>query len=316
MRTVTAHSGTLLRLRVTFEGRELEKCFHKSSLVLGRASNAGKPDVDLSPDVNVSRRHARLWVEERDCWIEDLGSKFGTKVDGLPLPRTEKVCLKEGSVILVGDTTLHVSWSADASELSEAALDPALEISESLDANVEDFDFAQTASTEVIRRVALLQDLPVEFSAPWRLDELLQTIIRRVVELIPGAERGTLLLRKPNSEALLLAAFVSDEEPAVSETLARRALNEKQGFIWRRGFEGDPALSVQRHRIESGMYAPLLRHGRPLGVISVDNPFRDSAFCDEDLRLLLGIAHQAAISVANHQFLLTFACHSVRVLPA
>jgi len=319
MRTVIAQSGTHLLLNAKFEGRERQKVYYKSSLVLGRANGAGKPDVDLSPDLNVSRRHARIWVEQRNCCIEDLGSKFGTKVDGTLIPVGQKVSLKEGSVIEVGDTSLRINWLAGSSELpaqTETALDPAVEISDAMDASATDFDFSQTASTEVLRRQALLQELPVVFSARTRLDELLQTIMTRAVEIIPGAERGTLLLHDSKTNELSLAAFVSEKEPAVSQTLARRALNEQKGFIWRRGFEGDPGMSVRRHRIESGMYAPLLRHGRTLGVICVDNPFRDSAFCDDDLRLLLGIAHQAAISVASHQFLLTFACHSVRILQA
>ncbi len=316
MRTVVAQSGTLLQLHVAYKGREWKMNFHRSSLLLGRTSSTGKPDVDLSPDLNVSRRHARIWVEEGTCWVEDVGSKFGTLLDGSALAPQTKARLTQGSCLQVGATLVRISWSADASELTDAVLDPTLQISDSLDASLAEFDLAQTARPEVIRRAALLHELPVEFSAESRFDKLLQTIIKRVVEIIPGAERGSLLLLKPNTDSLLLAAFVSEEEPAVSKTLARRALTEQKGFIWRRGFEGDPAQSVQRHRIESGMYAPLLRHGRALGVISVDNPFRDSAFGDEDLRLLLGIAHEAAISVANHQFLLTFACHSVRVLPA
>ena len=49
------------------------------------------------------------------------------------------------------------------------------------------------------------------------------------------------------------------------------------------------------------MYAPLLCGGRALGVLCVDNPHRDSAFSDDDLRLLVAIAHQAAVFIANRQ---------------
>ena len=47
------------------------------------------------------------------------------------------------------------------------------------------------------------------------------------------------------------------------------------------------------------MYAPILCHGTPLGVICVDNPYRNSAFSQDDLRLLVAIAHQAAAFIAN-----------------
>jgi GAF domain-containing protein len=213
---------------------------------------------------------------------------------------------------------LRIEWASGGSELSaggDNALDSTLEISDGMDASMGEFDFAQTASAEVIQRQTLLQDLPVEFSATARLDELLRTVVKRAVEIVPGAERGTLLLYEPKTDELSLGAFVSDGEPAVSETLARRALKEQKAFIWHRGFEGDPAMSVRHLRIESGMYAPLLRQSRTVGVICVDNPTRHSTFRDDDLRLLLAIAHEAAIAVASCQFLLTFSCRSVRVLP-
>src|SRR5204863_411969 len=162
-KTVTPQAGTHLRVSVTFDGQERQKSFHKSEIFIGRANGVAKPDLDLSPDVNVSRRHARVWLEDGDCWIEDLSSKFGTQVD---------------------------------------------------------------------------------------------------------------------------------EEPAVSEPLARRTLAEQKGFIWRLGSEGDTQPIAIRQRVESGMYAPILCHGTPLGVICVDNPYRNSAFSQDDLRLLVAIAHQ------------------------
>ena len=38
-------------------------------------------DVDLSPDVSVSRVHARAWVQEGTVWVEDLGSRYGVVVN-------------------------------------------------------------------------------------------------------------------------------------------------------------------------------------------------------------------------------------------
>ena len=101
MKNVTARPGTELRFISTFGGRERHKVFYASSIVVGRASNAGRPDFDLSPDQNVSRRHARIWLEEDDCWLEDLGSKFGTKVEGMPVTVGEKASLKPGNLIQV-----------------------------------------------------------------------------------------------------------------------------------------------------------------------------------------------------------------------
>jgi GAF domain-containing protein len=122
--------------------------------------------------------------------------------------------------------------------------------------------------------------------------------VGRIVELIPGAVRGTLLLLDPAADKLLLAAFVSPDEPAVSETLARRALQKQQAFIWRNRFGTDHALSINRHQIQSGMYAPLIYNGWGLGVLCVDNPDCQSAFSEEHLQLLVAVADHAAVAVS------------------
>lgn len=121
------------------------------------------------------------------------------------------------------------------------------------------------------------------------------------MDLIAGAKRGTLLLRNPATDGFLLAAFVSPNEPAVSETLARRALQLQEAFIWRNHFGSDCAQSIHRHQIQSGMYAPLIYDGRPFGALCVDNPECASAFSDEDLHLLVTVADHAAVAVSHHQ---------------
>ena len=313
---IAARPGTELRFVATYEGKERHKAFYASSIVVGRASNEGKPDFDLSPDQNVSRRHARIWLEESECWIEDLGSKFGTKVNGASLAAGLKSSLDQGSVIELGDTVLRFEGTANG-ELAtdtQAGAEPGLEIGQSIAADEKPVELSNSDS-EALRRQALLDEMPVHFSATTRGNEVLQNIISYAVQLIPGSKRGTLLLCQANSDALLLGSFVSQGKPAFSQSLAQRALKEGKGFIWRRGFEGDPGMSVRRLAIESGMYAPLFRHGKPQGVLCVDNPFLDTAFSDDDLRWFLAISQHAAIAVANYQFLMKFGCQAVRVLP-
>jgi len=60
----------VLRISRIHRGEEWKQTFYRSSIVLGRATDAGQPDFDLSPDTNVSRNHARIWIEDGSCWIE------------------------------------------------------------------------------------------------------------------------------------------------------------------------------------------------------------------------------------------------------
>lgn len=63
--------------------------FVESEAVIGRGRGA---EIDLPSEV-VSGRHARLYFSEQDesFWIEDLGSRNGTRLDGRPLLRPRKL---------------------------------------------------------------------------------------------------------------------------------------------------------------------------------------------------------------------------------
>ena len=72
----------------------------KDELIVGRPNPEVAPDLDLSPDDKVSRRHARITVDGRRAILEDLGSKNGTSVDGRPLHNPRE--LASGNEILFG----------------------------------------------------------------------------------------------------------------------------------------------------------------------------------------------------------------------
>jgi len=133
------------------------------------------------------------------------------------------------------------------------------------------------------------------------LDELLQKIVRRLVEIIPGAERGALLVKDPKTGELLLKAHLPAGQPAVSITLAHRAIEQRQGFVWQRANEGS-TLSILQHHITSGIYVPLVWNGEALGVACVDNSKTSSGgFGDHDLRLMVAVAQHAAMALATQQ---------------
>lgn len=49
----------------------------------------------------VSTEHTRIIFRDRSLWVEDLGSRNGTLVDGKPV--TQPVAVGVGSVLQVGD---------------------------------------------------------------------------------------------------------------------------------------------------------------------------------------------------------------------
>ena len=84
------------------------------------------PDCAVFVDDNtVSRRHARVTVKGDEAFLEDLGSKNGTTVGGLPPDASRG--LRHGDAILVGSVLFTVRVAAASGETATLrdALTPA-----------------------------------------------------------------------------------------------------------------------------------------------------------------------------------------------
>jgi pSer/pThr/pTyr-binding forkhead associated (FHA) protein len=85
----------------------------RSKLLIGRAE-----DCDVRPlSEDVSRRHCAVHAGVAEVWVEDLGSRNGTFVNGVRI--TEKTKVFTGDLIRVGVLELKVSCSKPAAEGSE-----------------------------------------------------------------------------------------------------------------------------------------------------------------------------------------------------
>src|SRR5687768_14118872 len=97
----TVPDGTLRRDRaylVVIAGHNVGEMYPVAGgLVIGRG---GDVDVRVMDD-EISRRHARVAVQGKNVFVEDLGSKNGTFVNGSPV-RFE--ALQDGDKIQIGAT--------------------------------------------------------------------------------------------------------------------------------------------------------------------------------------------------------------------
>jgi adenylate cyclase len=298
-------------VRINYRYRGIEKTFDKpcEAVVLGRPRQGVHIGIDLSPDLRVSRPHARISVADGQYWIEDLGSANGTELDGEQIKGKGKLRLESGQIIRISDTTIEVQipvaqtgFEADLGSDDKTLVitpDTRLDIDAMIDAAAPAFEPGQPVAPARAEALALLYELPLRFGEETELDNLFQTIIERLVAIIPAASRGALLLEDSENGTLLLKAHVPAGRPSVSMTLASRAMARREGFIWREGM--DPSQSQFMNRIKTGMYVPLIWQGRTLGAVCVDNSEGGALFTAEDLRLMLAVAHYAAMASMQTQ---------------
>ena len=156
------------------------------------------------------------------------------------------------------------------------------------------------ADADFQRRLASLFQIPRAFTPEMRLPEMLQAILERVLTLIPGAKRGALMLHNPDTGRVQVGASIPKGEVIVSESLARRVMDEAHGFILQRNNES-AAADAKVGTVETGMYAPLLLKEKALGAIYVDDPKHNEPFSEDDMQFLLAVAHYIAVLIFNHE---------------
>ena len=287
-------------MRLSLRFRDFDTAFERdaASLILGRPKPGGMPpDVDLSPDLTVSRPHARLFLQDGKWRLEDLGSTHGTQLNGAEIRGNGPQTLQAGDSFQCGETLVRPEI-ARAAPLQTAS-DGEIAASVAASGEASENDLPDAAA----RQLGQIYDLLLRCGDTLDLDGLMREIVGRVVEVVPHAKRGALLLHSRETDALLLAGFRGEGGPAVSETLARRAMSEKRGLLWRGELEDaaeSSGASLARYAISSALVAPLLWRGEALGVLCLDNP-EGVHFSDSDLRFLVIVAHHLGVALANHR---------------
>ena len=75
----------------------------------------------------------------------------------------------------------------------------------------------------------------------------------------------------------------------------KKAAAEGSGLIW--------SHPVAEGSVQSGIYAPIIWRGTVIGMICVDSPGQEECFDEVDMRMLVGVAHYAAASLALRRWM-------------
>lgn len=303
-----------MRIVRGYRDRKTTVAMTENDFFIGRAHENSPLLVDLSPDKSVSRLHARIWKEDDCYWIEDRQSGYGTLLNNVQIKGTGKRRIEAGDVVMVGETSLcfeslesghapaHTDYLQTGANLlqEESQTDATVNIARAADARKFDPAPAQGTGDAGNRRLKLICELPLQFAAKTRLEELLPAIVDHLAELVPNADSWALALRDPQTDELLLKAYRSKDAPHISEKLARRAMAEHEAFMWNRA-AGDLTQSIMQSAITTGIYAPLLWQEEPFGVICAESGSSRDVFGQEELRLIVFMAQYAAMALGSHR---------------
>jgi signal transduction histidine kinase len=289
-------------------------------VTLGRRSDN---DLSLPGDMKVSRRHARVFQQNGQPMLEDVGSANGTFVGQrriyAPTP------LEPGDRCRMGRTWFEVVAAADdaAEESAEARAAqqvvfveggggaPEQKLGEpasyvfSLDASTP--AARATTAEELQQRLAVMFEFGLALGSILEMPRLLRVAAQRIMEVIP-AEQASLLLVDPESGDIVPRVVRSrtgempEGQLRISRHMVTTALEERLAVLTTDATADarfSDADSVQELRIRSAICAPMVTHNRTVGAIYLDTSSGTHVFSEPDVHLVAGIAAQTAIAIEN-----------------
>jgi len=270
----------------------------KGPAVIGRGGDCA---VRLDDRV-ISRWHARLYCSGGQWWIEDLGSRNGTFVNGQKITSPQR--LHRDDRVQIGETTLVFETDLDLLEQTWAD-EPILSSPAQEDTNFEDtveplWFHGQTfdpASLGILYRLSAL------VSASTELPCLVRDSLRAIRSCV-NASVACLFLTERAKPPFQPALVLSDEaSPMVSQTAVLYCIRSRRAICIRDSRSELPPSDVLNLMGEakgrSLMCAPLLGRNKLVGAVLVDRP-QPNAFDHRALALFTAIAHQ----VGNGIFIL------------
>ena len=271
--------------------------------VLGRNPDCGI----VIPVTSVSREHAQILRIQGRYYIEDKQSRNGTFVNNQAI--TARTLLKSNDRVRICDflavfvdqrenTPLEV---ADGNEEADAETSSTVEAMLTPSSNL----LLETQPAEKLRG---LLEISANLSKTLDLNELMPKIVDSLFQLFRQADRCFVIQAEEGTNRLLPRVVRTrrpkeDENARPSRTIVRRCLESGQAFLTNDASKDDRiqlSQSVVDFRIRSVMCVPLSPPGgQPFGVIQLDTQDRSKTFTQEDLKLLWGVANQAAIAMEN-----------------
>ena len=261
------------------------------------------PTCDLVlNDPSVSRHHASLKVADGKCFVQDVGSRFGTFIDGDQLIAVQDaVELKPGATLKLGELTLKLEQNMPET----AILSENHEISEGEGTILRQIvppqkQASTSADTHLIKLLAEVGRTVVSTQA---LPDILNRVVDMAFQAVP-ADRAFLMLRD-SADAALEARVLRQRDGKIptnatlSRAVVRKVMRERVSIL-ATDATTDPGLSITdsilRFNIRSFMCAPLWSQDEVIGVLYLDSPKR-GAFASADLDTLTALASASAIAI-------------------
>ncbi len=299
-----------------------------ATVMIGRGTSSA---VQLH-DTEVSREHAELRRHGDVFVIRDLGSSNGTYVNGKPIKEQE---LASGDQLQLGRTLLlytgvtegrnedladKINIVAPSADDDGSRIVHAMHQSEGSENLSPPRD--ETSSPWLARARSNLQIMyrtALAVSHTLDIDQLLARIMEMIFEWV-DADRGCIMLKELDTGELVpkvrrhRRGLATDERITISQTILDYVVQRNEGVLTSNARDDDrwdAAKSILRMGVREAICVPMQGRYDVVGAIYIDTSLTPqrmlqqgsaNKFTQEHLKLMIAIAHQAALAVEDTSY--------------
>jgi len=312
------------------QGRDQGRRFDlaEETVTLGRDNDN---DVQLH-DSEVSRHHAEVRRTDDGYLLVDLQSSNGsfhntTQIEEQPLRNGDRVQLGRTLMIFTGgeeassialasevDIVGQVSSVAGSRIVKSISHEEGSQLLSQIDASESPWLARARSNLQIMYRTALAVSHTLD------IDQLLHRIMELIFEWVE-ADRGCIMLVDQQTEELLPKVSRNprqrpgqeQERLEISRTILDYVMDQREGVLTSDAKEDqrwDPAASIVKMGVREAICVPMQGRYGIVGVIYIDTytaPGRiiqrsSNKFSDEHLKLMIAIAHQAALAIEDTSY--------------
>lgn len=163
-------------------------------------------------------------------------------------------------------------------------------------------------------------ELSKSITSTFAWDEILESIVKKAVQLIPGADTGNIFIYRDNEDLLIpefgwgfARGIFQQIRIKPGESISGQVFLSRKPTLYKTPTEiADVMADLQKDNHEyyrqivpgysgfqSSLCAPLIWKDKCLGVLSVHNVFSPAQFTNDHLRVIEYVATHAAVALAN-----------------
>jgi sigma-B regulation protein RsbU (phosphoserine phosphatase) len=258
----------------------------------------------------VSREHAVIRKLDGKYYIEDMNSRNKTFVNGkevkmrTPLKNEDEIKICENVMTFYEAPPkeaipLHMRKNAKDEEEEED--------NSTVEATIQSHSSKQILEAQPSERLALLLEISTELTQTMSTEELLPKIVEKLFTVFRQADRAFIILKEDDKligKVIKTRRQGEDDKTRFSRKIVNLCIEKGQAILSEDASSDtkfDLSQSIADCKIRSMVCAPLLSRGSGLafGVIQLDTQDRFKKFTQDDLRLLIAVAAQAAAAIEN-----------------